>query len=169
MTLWIHIGECPVCVDGLCRVRCCESEQGEGHLYAMCDECEAIFLEPSTSSERSFPSAESPDCPICARPLYGPQAHWATAQELEHTDWNAAAIFEVSSEDESNRGPSDDLATDASNTDFITSEDIAGDLDAPPPLTKKNSPLPEGRPTVEEPRSSENDIAHGHDEPKPGC
>lgn len=169
MTLWIHIGECPVCVDGLCRVRFCESEQGEGHLYAMCDECEAIFLEPSTSSPRRFPCSEAPDCPICSRPLYGPQAHWATSQELQHTDWNAAAIFEVSGEEVANREPSNEHSPDTSTTDFITSEDIAGDLDAPPHFTPKSSPLPQSRPTVDEPPSSENDIAYGQDEPKPGC
>ena len=38
---WIHIGECPVCVDGLCRIRCCEGDNGIAHLFAMCDECEA--------------------------------------------------------------------------------------------------------------------------------
>lgn len=170
MTPWIHIGECPVCVNGLCRIRFCEDRQGHGHLYAMCDECEAIWTEPSTSTKRQFPNVDEPECPLCSQPLYGPQAHWATAQELNHTDWSEAAIFEVPSYNvDEDQGTDGDLALETPPVDLITSDDIAGDLDAPPQPSKNSRSVIETRPTVEEPLASETDVAYGQDEPKPGC
>jgi hypothetical protein len=169
MTPWIHIGECPVCVNGLCRVRYCEDSAGLGHLYAMCDECEALWLEPSTSSQRQFPSAEAPVCPICARPLYGPQAHWATAQELSHSDWTQAAIFDVPSSGEDDLQESVHALANETSVEFVTTADIAGDLDAQPQVTHPSSSIVEARGTVAEPCSGEADVAYGQDEPKPGC
>ena len=98
---WIHIGECPVCVDGLCRVRTCVKDAA-AHFYALCDECEALWIAPNTDSPRTFPGASQPQCPICQQDLYGAQAHWALADELRGTEWMANAIFEVA-----NPGPPD--------------------------------------------------------------
>ncbi|MCA9133637.1 MAG: hypothetical protein KDA45_10800 [Planctomycetales bacterium] len=95
---WIHIGDCPICVDGLCRVRACEDARLGKHLYAMCDECEALWLQPTTDSPSTFPQAEQPQCPVCSQPLYGPQAHWAHAEELRGTAWEENAIFALPSE-----------------------------------------------------------------------
>ena len=83
---WIHIGECPVCVNGLCRVRTCADEDGDQHLYAICDECEAIWIQPSTSSAIIYPDPDDPLCPICLQPLWGDQAHWSLVPELKETD-----------------------------------------------------------------------------------
>lgn len=112
---WIHIGECPVCVNGLCRVRTCRSPAGGKtpvgnalvgdlpagtlHFYAMCDECEALWLTPTTDAPRQFPDACEPKCPICQQPLYGEQAHWSHAEELQGTEWSANSIFDVPNED----------------------------------------------------------------------
>lgn len=91
---WIHIGECPVCVNGLCRVRTC-MQDGSVHFYAVCDECEALWLAPNTASPRTFPDAIQPKCPVCQQDLYGVQAHWALADELRGSEWMANAIFDV--------------------------------------------------------------------------
>ncbi len=96
---WIHIGECPVCVNGLCRVRSCTSESGSLHFYAMCDECEALWLAPDTDTPQTFPDACNPKCPICQQDLYGPQAHWSLADELRGSEWMSNAIFDVSNLD----------------------------------------------------------------------
>ncbi len=60
----------------------------------MCDECEALWLLPSTETPRTFPDSCDPKCPICNRELYGEQAHWSSAQELNGTPWLEQAIFD---------------------------------------------------------------------------
>ena len=118
---WIHIGECPVCVNGLCRVRTCCSLTGKPHLYAMCDECESLWLTPTTDAPRRFPDASDPKCPICQQPLYGEQAHWSNADELPGTEWFANSIFDV---------PSDDMLDPNS---LANMEDLSDDQDEPEP------------------------------------
>lgn len=92
---WIHVGECPVCVDGIVRVRVCIDERCGKHFYALCDECEAIWLEPDTSTIKQFPDAENPVCPICSAPIYGEHSRWALPQDIAGTHWEAQAIFDV--------------------------------------------------------------------------
>ncbi len=61
----------------------------------MCDECEALWLTPSTDASRCFPDACDPKCPICDQPLYGEQAHWSHSEELPGTEWLANSIFDL--------------------------------------------------------------------------
>ena len=96
---WIHIGECTFCVNGICRVRCCTAVEDEKHLFAVCDECEAIWIEPDTGSEKHFPDPESATCPICPAPLYGDQSRWALAEDLAGTPWETQVIYSVPSSD----------------------------------------------------------------------
>lgn len=153
---WIHIGECPVCVDGLCRVRSCEDQQGHRHLYAMCDECEAIWVQPDTSSQRIYPRGEDPLCPVCSRPLFGDQARWAEPEDfVASSDWSIAAIFEMPN------------ALEQQASDLLVVDDIAADLDAPEAHRESSE---------HDIASSENtpgikfaDSSYGQDEPKPGC
>ena len=164
---WIHIGECPVCVNGLCRVRTCEDEQGLQHLYAMCDECEAIWVKPDTSSERVFPRGEDPQCPLCSRPLYGEQAHWSAPEEVAaSSDWSIAAIFEMPN------------ALDLPQvSDLLVVDDIAADLDAPEAHREASefdaaaANVSAGEATLSEdtPGIKFADSSYGQDEPKPGC
>lgn len=175
---WVHIGECPFCVDGLCRIRVCD-HTGTSHLYAMCDECEAMWIEPTTESAKQFPDAEQPCCPRCPGPLFGPRSRWAEPQDLVDAVWQSAAIVDFPSE------------TDAAAVeDFLTTDDIAGELDAPPLdyATSPSSPLASTHvPTTtvdaalaaepDSPSSSDatfgaayrDDHAYGDDEPRPGC
>lgn len=56
-----HLGECPLCEQGLIRVvRCphCRS------VSALCDECEAIWSKPR-HFRRSSPASQHPQCPDC--------------------------------------------------------------------------------------------------------
>ena len=154
---WIHIGECPVCVNGLCRVRTCEDEQGRRHLYAMCDECEAIWVKPDTASERVFPRGEEPLCPVCSRPLYGEQAHWTEPEEIAaSSDWSLAAIFEMPN------------ALDQPQvSDLLMMDDIATDLDAPE-AHREASEL-DAAVSEDTPGIKFADNSYGQDEQKPGC
>ena len=153
---WIHIGECPVCVDGLCRVRSCEDQQGRRHLYAMCDECEAMWVKPDTSSPKTYPRGEEPQCPVCARPLFGDQARWAEPEDIvAHSDWSMAAIFEMPN----------GLETQVS--DLLVVDDIAADLDAPE--AHRESSEHDAAISEDTPGIKFADSTYGQDEPKPGC
>lgn len=156
-TPWIHIGECPVCVDGLCRVRTCDPSSGARHFYAICDECEATWTRPDVDSKKTFPDAQDPRCPICAAKLYGEQSHWSVAEELADSEWAENAIFEIST----------DVITDGGVGDWLTTDDLIHDIDAPPndPAAGKASELNGGQ--TEQPQLEGE--AYGQDDPKPGC
>ena len=83
---WIHIGNCPVCKDGLARIRACRGD-GEGHLYALYDECESYWLSPSLEVEPSSVDPEDPLCPVCKTPMSCGCSDWATESDLVDTVW----------------------------------------------------------------------------------
>jgi hypothetical protein len=147
---WIHIGECPVCADGLCRVRCSVEKDNTKRLYAMCDECEAIWLEPTTTAAHHFPDAEEPLCPLTGVPLYGSSSRWATTEDIRGTKWENEVIVDLPL----------DIGTDSEG--MVTGDDIAGALDVPPidPALNDDSRNSQSRPE---------DLAYGKDEPRPGC
>ena len=60
------------------------------HGLIVCDECEAIWLEPDTSTDHVYPKAEDAACPICAQSLYGQQSRWATMAYVEALGWTSA-------------------------------------------------------------------------------
>lgn len=150
---WIHIGQCPICTDGLCRVRCSEASDGAKLLYAMCDECEAIWVEPSTSAQHQFPDAEDPLCPLTKVPLYGSTSRWATIDDICGTAWENEVIIDIPS----------DVSPQSEELPFVTGEDIAGALDVPP-----ISDDDVGNSAVRSKLRPE-DLAYGKDEPRPGC
>jgi len=153
---WIHIGECPVCVDGLCRVRSCEDHQGRRHLYAMCDECEASWVKPDTSSTKTYPRGEDPLCPVCARPLFGDQARWAEPEDIvANSDWSMAAIFEMPN------------TIEQQVSDLLVVDDISADLDAPD--AHRESSEHDTATSKDSPGIKFADSSYGQDEPKPGC
>ena len=158
---WIHIGECPVCVNGLCRVRACRDSLGKTHLYAMCDECEATWTKPDTSSHRTYPRADEPLCPICSQPLFGNQAHWAGPEEVAaEPDWSMAAIFEMPNSLEHSQV-----------SDLLVVDDIATDLDAPDAHREsaEHEQAAEDQTDESTPGIKFADSSYGQDEPKPGC
>ena len=160
---WIHIGECPVCVNGLCRVRACQDSLGKPHLYAMCDECETIWIKPDTTSERFYPRGEEPICPICSRPLFGDQAHWAEPEDVAaEADWSMATIFDM---------PSSSPFDQPQVSDLLVVDDIATDLDAPDAHRESSEHDQAASAQSEEstPGIKFADSSYGQDEPKPGC
>ena len=108
------IDYCPICGGGLCGIRICglsHSEQrdatherrdaathdaasanvpDEPHGLIVCDECEAIWLEPDTSTDHVYPSAECSACPVCLEPLWGAQSRWATRADVQRLGWSSA-------------------------------------------------------------------------------
>ena len=155
---WLHIGDCPICGDGLCRVRCCTTSDGERHLYALCDECETIWLEPTTSSEPITLDAEDPKCPFTNQDLFGAHSRWATTEDIRSTAWESETIVELP------MTLADGLEGAASEVLFVTNEDLASPLDVPtlsPPGQKLDDESLK--------QSYTDDSAYGQDEPRPGC
>ncbi|TWU42398.1 hypothetical protein [Novipirellula artificiosorum] len=85
---------CPICGGGLCGVRICGLRRQDnqmasgGHGLIVCDECEAIWLEPDVSAPHQYPDACDARCPICNEPLWGAQSRWADADDLELLAWS---------------------------------------------------------------------------------
>jgi hypothetical protein len=176
---WLHLGDCPVCGDGLCRIRCCTSVDGGQHLFAICDECETIWLQPDTSSKRFHPDSRDPKCPITGRELFGEHSRWANTEDIRGTVWESEVIVELPSAaiDAGNRAELISEETDpAASTraqlhptqdpkdageDLVDAgEDLASALDVPaltPPSVDHEAP------TILE------DWSYGQDEPRPGC
>lgn len=83
----IYIRSCPVCGDGLCRVRVCAIDQ-QLHGCILCDECDTVWTDPALS-ERIDPPNEysSPVCPDCGETLWNDTCHWADIQEVCLLGW----------------------------------------------------------------------------------
>ena len=100
------IDYCPICGGGLCGVRVCglpveehadDLSQPENHSspigphgLIVCDECEAIWLDPDTSTDHQYPSAENAKCPVCNESLWGKQSRWASLAEIDLLGWKTA-------------------------------------------------------------------------------
>ncbi len=90
------IGFCPICGGGLCGIRVCgltvpdgvEPQSSQLHGFVVCDECDAIWLQPDLTTAHQYPDAIDPQCPICCQPLWGDQARWASLQEVATLGWN---------------------------------------------------------------------------------
>lgn len=85
---------CPVCGGGLCGIRIygVNAEQtGEDrpapHGLVICDECEAIWLEPDTSTPHQYPSVDHPVSPVNGAPLWGETSRWATIEDVDALGW----------------------------------------------------------------------------------
>lgn len=94
------IDTCPICGGGLCTIYFCEgTDSVPPHGLIVCDECEAIWLQPDVSSPHCFPDAESADCPVCRQPLYE-HAHPANQNDVDDLGWTNAINTELTMESE---------------------------------------------------------------------
>ncbi len=159
---WIHIGNCPICGNGLVRLRCSTNGDGEQHLYALCDECEGIWFEPDTSTQVIFPDPDEALCPYTDHALYGPQTRWATLDDIRGTVWEAKANVDPPLDD-------DDQTEDPSRGYFVTADDAAGSLDVPSAVNLNQSDQVQQHPATLPIEQSNDDWGYGQDEPRPGC
>lgn len=90
---------CPICGGGLCGIRICglSSEAGTTnrrgdsiHGLIICDECEAIWLDPDTSSDHVYPDPMHSRCPVCTEPLWGDSSRWANGTDIDALGWSRA-------------------------------------------------------------------------------
>lgn len=83
----IYVESCPVCGDGLCRIRVCITDQRLTGCV-LCDECEAVWTDPSLQERVSRkPNADDPECPSCGLSLWSKNAHWANVGEVCLLGW----------------------------------------------------------------------------------
>ncbi len=79
-----YVGTCRCCGQGLLGIRiCCEDEIG----LILCEECEAIWLEPTCTGTPLFPQQPDSCCPRCGRSLWQPPSHWASGDEVDRLGW----------------------------------------------------------------------------------
>lgn len=96
------VATCPICGGGLCGIRVCGLDPNGGdrrlgrlgydgvHGLVVCDECDAIWLEPDVSTVHHYPSVVDARCPICDEPLWGPQSRWAEDRDVAKLGWEQA-------------------------------------------------------------------------------
>ncbi len=98
------IDYCPICGGGLCGIRICglsslpqaAARRGDSiHGLIVCDECEAIWLEPNISSDHAYPDPTNSICPICSQPLWGDNSRWANREDIAALGWSAAVNQEL--------------------------------------------------------------------------
>lgn len=114
MTPLHSIDFCPICGGGLCGVRLCGTDQEHPHGLVVCDECEAIWLQPDTTTQHRYADAEAARCPRCDAPLWGAQSRWATLEDCERLGWQHAV------------NPALDAVSDATSTGVDRDEEAAG-------------------------------------------
>jgi hypothetical protein len=56
----------------------------------VCDECEAIWLDPDVSSDHVYPDPIQSACPVCSQPLWGDQSRWANQADITALGWSHA-------------------------------------------------------------------------------
>ena len=98
---------CPICGGGLCGIRICgvdaegaaqrfaKTGSDAAHALVICDECEAIWLEPDLTTAHQYPAIEDARCPICSQLLWGKTSHWADLKEIETLGWEYAVNPEL--------------------------------------------------------------------------
>ncbi|SMP39174.1 hypothetical protein SAMN06265222_101266 [Neorhodopirellula lusitana] len=87
-----HVSACPICGGGLCGVRAYfDSPESLSYGLVICDECEAIWLQPDTQGVHVYADAEAPVSPVNGLGLYDPTvSRWANAEDIQKLGWSAS-------------------------------------------------------------------------------
>ncbi|EGF27886.1 hypothetical protein RBWH47_01129 [Rhodopirellula baltica WH47] len=96
------VGSCPICEQGLCSIRACGLvDDKPSHGLVVCDECEAIWLQPNIQGVHIYADAETPKCPIDQSPLYQGNNRWATLDDIDRLGWSDAVSPDLTYQPES--------------------------------------------------------------------
>jgi len=83
----IYVESCPVCGDGLCRIRICIHNQRMTGIV-LCEECEAIWTDPAMRARVLATSDDdTPRCPDCDQSVWSGNSHWANVGEVCLLGW----------------------------------------------------------------------------------
>lgn len=87
------VANCPLCGGGLCGIRICTGDDPTQSMpesgFVMCDECEAVWLEPDVTADHIYVDPEKPKCPICRSQLWH-NSRWANRDEVKTLGWISA-------------------------------------------------------------------------------
>ena len=89
---FFFVGPCPICEQGLCRVRVCTTDDQALFGCVVCDECEATWTDPTLHERFSQANPEVPVCPKSNIQLWGEQSRWADEEDLCSLGWNTQSI-----------------------------------------------------------------------------
>lgn len=81
-----YVGTCPFCEQGNLGVRVCSQAE---HAVILCDECEAIWLDPELVGKPVFHKEPELPCPYCQGNLMNSPACWASMGEIFKRGWLA--------------------------------------------------------------------------------
>jgi len=88
LTSEIHFVEhCPVCGQGLVRIRVCTNESGSLFGFVICDECDSTWTDPSMKTPYIQSNPEKPVCPQSGTALWSESSHWADKAEMSLLGW----------------------------------------------------------------------------------
>jgi ssDNA-binding Zn-finger/Zn-ribbon topoisomerase 1 len=90
MSQQYYVGTCPVCEQGLCRVRIYDSNN-QFLSCVVCDECDATWTDTSLCKSSRFrqPGSEVSVFPGSDIDLWGEPTRWANADDLLLLGWSS--------------------------------------------------------------------------------
>ncbi|QDV43164.1 hypothetical protein Enr13x_30180 [Stieleria neptunia] len=85
------IAICPICGGGLCGIRICTGDDPTEPLtdrgFVMCDECEAVWMQPDVQTEHRYVDAQNSACPVCQAGLWT-ASRWADRADVQRLGWS---------------------------------------------------------------------------------
>jgi hypothetical protein len=87
---------CGIRICGLTPAESASQQRGDSiHGLVVCDECEAIWLDPDVKSDHVYPNPTDSACPICCQPLWGPTSRWANDEDVRALGWSDAVNHDL--------------------------------------------------------------------------
>ncbi len=83
----IYVDTCPVCEGGVCRVRVCGVATHRLHGLVICDECEAMWLEPDLNTPYFYADPANPSSPVDGDAIWSESNRWATVEDVALLGW----------------------------------------------------------------------------------
>lgn len=92
MTGMLRVGICTVCGTGNIGIRVAASTRC---IVAMCDECDAVWVDHKLQDGPHFPQQPDLPCPGDGSSLRHDPAHWANRAEALSAGWSQAILGET--------------------------------------------------------------------------
>ena len=82
-----YVEHCPICEQGLVRIRATIDDAGQMYGCVVCDECESTWTDPTMKTRFIQTNPEKPVCPASGIALWGESSHWADKAEMSLLGW----------------------------------------------------------------------------------
>lgn len=84
-----YVGFCKRCGTGPLGVRICGPC---GRPWIVCDECDAVWDNPSCDGEPLTLAEPELPCPACQASLMAPTSRWASEEDLDRVGWHEYVV-----------------------------------------------------------------------------